>query len=86
MSLIIFHQIQGLIDREFLFTYNLVHILFMAVYLTTFNHRILLLETMYKKMTGKPSSKGYIKACVRLAKDSKEIFEERCDVYGNKCM
>lgn len=42
-------------------------------------------------MTGKSSPnkaeiRGYIKSSVRLGKDSKEIFKEVCDVYGNKCM
>lgn len=42
-------------------------------------------------MTGYSSSsnaeiRDYIKAYVRLSKDSKEIFEELCDVYWNNFM
>lgn len=46
---------------------------------------------MYKNRTGKSSSnkaeiEGYIKACVRLGKDLKEMFKELWDMYGNKWM
>lgn len=37
-----------------------------------------------KSLSNKPEISGYIKTCVRLGKESKEIFEELSGVYGNK--
>lgn len=65
---------------ELLFTHCLLHILFTAVYLTTFYHRILLEKLIYN-----PYTRDII-APLKLGKDLKGIFKEVCAVYGNKCM
>lgn len=83
MSLIRFHKMHGSIDFEFFSTHNYVHIILMVVYLTIFDHQILiletdiqpLLETMYENNTGKsPSSKAEIEACGNKCMSLKQVY------------
>lgn len=90
MSLVRFYRIQGSIFFKFLFTHNLVYILFITGLLPIIWTRFII-EHSFKKLIynlysrhcmkiwlvshhPKRLKRGYIKASVKLGKDSNEIF------------